>query len=55
MLPTIISTYIKQEKEKQETPTLIWNAMLAKANSAQQNAYLKVFDFLQQNWPKFQE
>jgi hypothetical protein len=52
-LPTIVSTYIKKEKEKQETPTLIWNAMLAKANSAQQKAYLDVFDFLEQNWPKF--
>ncbi|NLX24747.1 MAG: hypothetical protein GXY61_02135 [Lentisphaerae bacterium] len=52
---SIIDTYIVFEKEKEETPKLIWDAMLHTANSAQQNGYVAIHAALLKNWTRFND
>jgi hypothetical protein len=52
-ISTLIDTYIVSEKEKEETPKLIWDAMLNTANSAQQEGYLALHTALLNNWGRF--
>jgi len=49
-ITTVIDTFIVFEREKKETPKLIWDGMLSTANSSQQNGYTALHAALLKNW-----
>jgi len=50
---SVVDMTIIFEREKKQTPKLIWDAMLNTANSAEQAGYLEIMNSLEKNWHMF--
>lgn len=49
-ITSVVDMYIVREKEKEETPQLVWDAMLYTANSSQQYGYAALHAALLRDW-----